>query len=510
MAINLFDPGFYRANNVDLASLNDAQAFGHFLEFGANEGRRFSPYVNLNFYRANNPDLAAAGLNTNRQLYDHLSGVGVAEGRNFSPVFNANFYRGANPDLAAAGLNNEQLFDHFRAFGLNEGRQAAANFQAGFYLASNPDLTAAGFNFQQAVDHYILSGIGEGRIAAPGGVVIQPPPPPTEPGNTPSEALNIGVLSNTRNFQDNVNFNDRNDYYRFEVPIPTAFIMSIDGTTATATPTLYEDINSNGQIDDGEYVTSINGSESSFDLSAGTYFIRVEPDSRGRNTNYTLGLTGNNITTTTNLGVLSSGSRTVNDFVGRDDRRDWYIFSLANPSEFTMSIGGTTASANAYLYEDINGNGQIDDGEYITGINSSDRRRNLSAGSYFVVVATGLGNNTNYTLELNRGDEISPQNRSSLNKSENITNVSNTDWLTGTNELTSLDDGKAIHFNDAALPEPAFTDNAIDASNFAIDSLGVAGDSSIIADVFGTGAQSGDMFAANPLDANFNSDLVLM
>ncbi|WP_199247968.1 hypothetical protein [[Phormidium] sp. ETS-05] len=56
MAINLFDPGFYRANNPDLASFDDAQAFGHFLEFGVNEGRRFSPYVNLNFYRASNQD----------------------------------------------------------------------------------------------------------------------------------------------------------------------------------------------------------------------------------------------------------------------------------------------------------------------------------------------------------------------------------------------------------------------------------------------------------------------
>ena len=169
MAVNLFDPNFYRAFNPDLAGFNDAQAFQHLINSGLNEGRVFSQYVDLNVYRANNPDLGAAGLVTNRQIYDHLSGVGAGEGRTFSQVFNPNIYRALNPDLAAAGLNNEQLFDHFRAFGINESRQASESFSVGFYLAVNTDLQAAGFNNQQALQHYVFAGIAEGRIAAPGG-----------------------------------------------------------------------------------------------------------------------------------------------------------------------------------------------------------------------------------------------------------------------------------------------------------------------------------------------------
>ncbi|MEB3825909.1 hypothetical protein, partial [Phormidium sp. CCY1219] len=86
MAVNLFDANFYRAFNPDLAGLDDAQAFQHLLNIGLNEGRVFSPYIDLNLYRSSNPDLATAGLTSNRQLYDHLQNAGVAESRVFSPV----------------------------------------------------------------------------------------------------------------------------------------------------------------------------------------------------------------------------------------------------------------------------------------------------------------------------------------------------------------------------------------------------------------------------------------
>jgi hypothetical protein len=166
MAVNLFDANFYRSVNPDLAGLNDAQALNHLLAFGLNEGRTFSPIVDMKVYRENNPDLVAAGLTTNRQLYDHLSAFGVAEGRRFSAAFHPPFYRQANPDLIS--LNNEQLFDHFRNFGLNEGRASSEFLDVSFYLSANPDLFSAfGFDFQQALQHFVFSGLQEGRSAIP-------------------------------------------------------------------------------------------------------------------------------------------------------------------------------------------------------------------------------------------------------------------------------------------------------------------------------------------------------
>jgi hypothetical protein len=225
MAVNLFDANFYRANNPDLAGFDDAQALQHLLEFGLNEGRMFSPFVDLDIYQANNPDLGAAGLTTNRQLYDHLSTFGAAEGRTFSLVFNINFYQAANadlqaaglnneqlvehfqnfginegrpssvafdpnfyravnPDLQTAGLNNEQLIEHFQNFGINEGRQASQSFNVSFYISANPDLQAAGFNFQQALQHYLSNGIAEGRTGTAGATAVTTP---VETATTPVE-----------------------------------------------------------------------------------------------------------------------------------------------------------------------------------------------------------------------------------------------------------------------------------------------------------------------------------
>lgn len=46
MPVNLFDANFYRAANADLTGLNDAQALSHFQNYGLDEGRAFSPFVN--------------------------------------------------------------------------------------------------------------------------------------------------------------------------------------------------------------------------------------------------------------------------------------------------------------------------------------------------------------------------------------------------------------------------------------------------------------------------------
>ncbi len=202
MPVNLFDANFYRAANPDLTELNDCQAFSHFQTFGLNEGREFSPFVNLNFYRSSSSDLA--NLN-NQQVYNHLQNNGIAEGRSFSPFVDLNFYRAANSDLAslnnkqalqhleiyglnegrdfslpfdldyykshnsdlvAAGLNNSQLLQHFELHGLNEGRASSPELNVSYYLSHNPDLGAAGFNFKQAYNHYVLYGYNEGRLGA--------------------------------------------------------------------------------------------------------------------------------------------------------------------------------------------------------------------------------------------------------------------------------------------------------------------------------------------------------
>ncbi len=464
MAVNLFDANYYRANNPDLAGLSDAQALQHLLAFGLNERRAFSPYVDLNLYRTNNPDLGAAGLTTNRQLFDHLSAFGAAEGRTFSLVFNANFYRAAHADLAAAGLNNEQLFDHFRAFGINEGRQASPSFSASFYLSANPDLQAAGFSFQQALQHYLSNGIAEGRAAAPGGAIVTPPPPPpaADPGNTPGAALNLGVLNGTLNLKEFVGLDDRKDYYRFEVATPIEFDLRLDGLAADADVTLYEDVNRNSIIDSNEGLTSSarggTSSESiSRNLPPGVYFILVETDSQGRNTDYTLQLV-NQTSEVIDVGVLN-GTRTFSDFVGTSDRKDYYRFSLNSPSSFNLTLDGLTADADVTIYEDLNNNGIIDSNEDLTGstrggTSSESISRDLPLGNYFVLVNTE-GRNTNYTLQLSAISSVPSSNFSQSIDSINLNleaNAAEFDALTGINNSSKVP--SVADFNNRSLDTP--------------------------------------------------------
>ena len=447
MAVNLFDPNLYRAFNPDLGGLNDAQAFQHLLDFGLNEGRVYSPYVDLNLYRTNNPDLAAAGLTTNRQIFDHLSASGAAEGRTFSFVFNANFYRVANPDLAAAGLSNEQLFEHFRDFGINEGRQASESFSANFYLTANPDLQAAGFNFQQALQHYVFSGIAEGRIAAPGGVTATPPAAPAQLGNSTNNPFDLGVLTDRSSGSGFVSEADTDDYYRFTLTEPSNVSVTLNNPRDDAAVFVLQDTDGNGEgrIGNDEFF----GLSSSFDspvelienipLQPGIYFILVQslfvladdlpeqvpddpsPSSYDLQISSTLSTTainapdgvGNTWLTAFDVGTLS-GTRRFNEFVGSTDYADYYRFSLSAPSNVNISLNGS-GFATLGISRDINLNSRVEDEDEFVRFQGFTNSANanisefLSPGTYFVLVDSRGATDTNYTLTLTGPDAPSPR-----------------------------------------------------------------------------------------------------
>jgi hypothetical protein len=159
VSLNLFDANFYRSANSDLRNYSDADARSHFQNYGLNEGRSFSPFVDLGFYRASNPELE---LSTNKQAFADLSNYGIAEGRKFSPIFDLKFYRQNNYDLS--NYSNEQLFEHLRTNGVAEGRMVSQVFDVNYYLAVNPDVNqAVGGNKLAALEHFQTFGLNEGR-----------------------------------------------------------------------------------------------------------------------------------------------------------------------------------------------------------------------------------------------------------------------------------------------------------------------------------------------------------
>ncbi|CAD5944791.1 calcium-binding protein [Planktothrix agardhii] len=237
------------------------------------------------------------------------------------------------------------------------------------------------------------------------------PPTTIDPGNSPGDALNIGVLNGTVTSNEFVGNTDTKDYYRFDVASPINFSLYLDGLGADADVTVYQDSNNNGVIDSNESgIASGSRSGTSSEsitrnLGIGNYFVLVEPASQGSNTNYTLRLV-NETSETANIGVLG-GTRTFNEFVGRNDPVDYYRFSLNSPRTFTLSLDGLSADADVTVYQDSNDNGVIDSNE--SGIASGSRSgtssesitRNLGIGNYFVLIESGSeSSNTNYNLTL--------------------------------------------------------------------------------------------------------------
>ncbi len=172
MSIDLFDASYYQDANPDLARAGittEAQLRSHFETNGLNEGRNFSPLVNLNLYRALNPDLQTAGLTTNQQVLNHLQTLGVAEGRKFSQFVDLDYYSQSNQDVTQFFQGNrERVFQHLQTLGVQEGRKFSPLVNLNFYLESNSDVNAAfGGNRNKALQHLEINGLKEGRLFSP-------------------------------------------------------------------------------------------------------------------------------------------------------------------------------------------------------------------------------------------------------------------------------------------------------------------------------------------------------
>ncbi|MCT7981295.1 hypothetical protein [Laspinema olomoucense] len=426
------DLDFYRRNNPGLAAAGlttRRQLYDHLSNFGVRENRPFSLVFNPAFYASANPGLASAGVVGSEALFNHYQNFGINEGRPSAIAFDPNFYRLTNPDLQQAGLNNRQLVEHFQFIGVNEGRTSSPNFNVRFYLAANPDLQQAfGFNFRQAFEHYLTNGIQEGRVATSGGIPLPPLPPPPPPpplppvpgpGNTPQTALNAGVLTGTQIFNQSISSINSNDYYRFNLSGPTNLNVVINGMTQDANIELFFDSNNDGIVTAPERVGvstqpgTLQDSVTGF-FTAGNYFVNVSQGVPGAETPYNLNLIANPITgdvggnsanTATNVGILS-GTRRIDDLVGDADPQDYFRFVLNDVRNVNLLLTGLNDDADLRLYQTVNNNGAISQGNLIaqsiqSGTTPEALSRTLTPGDYLVLVSPGFqGVNTNYGLTL--------------------------------------------------------------------------------------------------------------
>lgn len=257
------------------------------------------------------------------------------------------------------------------------------------------------------------------------------------PGNTSQTAVNFGPLSSTVTFSDFVGDGPtREDFYRFDLLQPSEIGILLGGLSDDVVVELYQDVNDNNELDSGEFIGQSSGSsngDASLNalLGVGTYFVQVRPGSFSNGTRYDLAFSGiptgretpgNTSEAAQNLGSLS-GTVIRNDFLADGPTRvDFYSFSLGQPSDVSLLLAGLSSGAEIELYQDVNNNGEIDSGEFVSeasGSSGSNASLNasLEAGNYFVRV-DGFGNTNRYTFRLS-----SPLPPSRILSDSNLLNV---------------------------------------------------------------------------------------
>jgi hypothetical protein len=221
--------------------------------------------------------------------------------------------------------------------------------------------------------------------------------PPDNAGNTLTTARAIGTLTSSQSFSDWVGDSDSNDYYSFSLAQAGNFSLSLTGLSADADVQL---LSSNGSVLNSSVKGGSTAESISQFLNAGSYAVRVYRYSG--NTTYTLTLAatppdnaGNTLATSRAIGTLSS-SQTFNDWVGDSDSNDYYSFSLAQSSDFSLTLNGLSADADVEL---LSINGSVLNSSVNGGSATESISRFLDAGSYAVRVYPYSGY-TPYTLTL--------------------------------------------------------------------------------------------------------------
>jgi hypothetical protein len=313
------------------------------------------------------------------------------------------------------------------------GRNLSINrtLDAGIYFIQVSRRNSEGIRYRLNTSSTSSSGGTNGGGTGGGTTPGDAPNDPTDPGNLPGRALDLGRLDRSRTIPGQVGGSDLADFFRFTVDAPTQFTSSLgDFVNGSAQAKLYFDGNGNGLVDPGDELVS--GADIVRSLGAGTYFIGVEP-AAATVTRYTLRLTPTAITgltpatdpflglvRATDLGTVTN-SLDIKQLVGSTDSTDIYKFTLNSISNFTSLVNSSQRTGNitmALIYDqDNNGiadpgelvGGYVRGGDYIGGVTTSGGSggsslaitKTLGAGTYFLAVTQQeLTDNTTYDLDL--------------------------------------------------------------------------------------------------------------
>jgi hypothetical protein len=231
-----------------------------------------------------------------------------------------------------------------------------------------------------------------------------------EPNDSLIGASNLDNLTQTSlTINDSLNTTDINDYYRFNLTSTSNLSLNLNGLSANADLEL---LDNSGRViqrvaKTGTAAETLNRQLAANNLTDTStandyYHVRVYNNASG-STNYTLNLSstiadsaGNTLSTARDLGNVN-GSKRVTDYVGSIDTDDYYRFSVADTSRYSVSLTELGANADVQL---LNSNGSVIQSAVNTGTTAEAMSGNLNAGTYFLRVFPNESANTNYTVKL--------------------------------------------------------------------------------------------------------------
>ncbi|MBD2460571.1 PQQ-dependent sugar dehydrogenase [Oscillatoria sp. FACHB-1407] len=224
-------------------------------------------------------------------------------------------------------------------------------------------------------------------------------------GNRLRAARSINAIARDQVFRDVIGGGDSNDFYRVRLDRTTSLNLELSGLTTNANLQL---LNQRGRV----LQTSArpgNRPDSIFrTLLAGTYFIRVFGGQRG--TRYAMKLSayadaaGDTLSSAQDLGIV--GNASVQDWVGRSDRSDYYKFSVASASQLTVGLSNLASDANIQL---LSGDGSVLQASTNPGTTTEAINTSLAAGNYYLHVFPGTPTaSTSYQLSVAATPSSSP------------------------------------------------------------------------------------------------------
>ncbi len=241
-------------------------------------------------------------------------------------------------------------------------------------------------------------------------------------GDTFGRARDIGALTSDRSFSDRVGGADKADVFKFRVDKSTEFTSTLSGLSADIDMYFF---NSSGREVGRDAETGARTESLRLTLNRGEYYLLLIPRGSAESayrlvidvassnqpanpqapapTPVTGGDAGNTFGRATDIGRLT-GQVSRRESVGGADKADVIKFNVASRSTIVVKLHELSANADVFVF-DISGD--LIARDYQDGRTAETLSKQLSAGSYYVLVLPHGNVTATYTLSLANANGLS-------------------------------------------------------------------------------------------------------